>query len=91
MTDKTNTAKNIKTAVRRERQVNDKELGSLWSKESQSGQDYFTGDVTINGVKEPVIVFRNNFKKHDRMPDWRIYRREPLNNQVVTEEVEAPN
>lgn len=52
------------------------ELGALWAKESKAGKEYFTGDVTVNGVQEQIIVTRNNFKTVEKQPDWRIYRRD---------------
>ncbi len=74
----------LKTPIKPVKEVEKKdemeERGGLWSKESRNGNEYFTGDVTINGVKEQIVVFRNNFKTSERMPDWRIYKREPLDN-----------
>ncbi len=52
------------------------ELGGIWVKESKSdGKEYMTGDVTINGQKTSLIIFRNNYKEQANHPDWRIYRR----------------
>ena len=56
----------------------DSEVGALWTKSSQRGEEYMTGDITVNGAKTQIIVFRNGFKEHDKMPDFRIYFREPL-------------
>ncbi len=68
------------------------EIGALWYKESKDNEDknqdegkedYFTGEVTVNGVEQKIIVFRNNFKDIDKKPDWRIYLREPMVNRVA--------
>lgn len=58
------------------------EIGGLWAKDSASGKEYFTGEVMRNGVKEQIVVFRNGFKQHENMPDWRIYLRPPLDGQL---------
>lgn len=51
---------------------NPDELGALWIKESARGE-YMTG--TINGVK--VVCFRNDRKKSDNQPDWRVMKSKP--------------
>jgi len=70
------------------------EIGGLWAREgATSKQEYFTGEVLMNGVKESIVVFRNGFKQHDNMPDWRIYLRPPLEGQVrntVTSSLKTP-
>lgn len=54
----------------------DEELGGIWVKEAKSdGKEYMTGDVTINGQKTSIIIFRNRYKENEKHPDFRIYRR----------------
>lgn len=48
------------------------ELGALWIKQSAKGE-YMTG--SINGIK--VVVFRNNNKRDERHPDWRVLKSQP--------------
>lgn len=54
------------------------ELGALWIKHSAKGE-YMTG--TINGVK--VVVFRNNNKREEKHPDWRVLKSQPREPQGV--------
>lgn len=51
------------------------ELGVLWEKTGGKGQ-YFTGSIEIDGVKHPVVVFKNT-KRSDKAPDWRIMKPQP--------------
>lgn len=46
-----------------------KSIGALWTRISKSGTEYLSG--TINGVK--VVVYKNNYKKEEKQPDFRIY------------------
>lgn len=57
------------------------ELGALWVKHSAKGE-YMTG--TINGVK--VVVFRNNNKREDRHPDWRVLKSQPREAQGAAQD-----
>lgn len=54
------------------------ELGALWVKQSAKGE-YMTG--TINGVK--VVVFRNNNKREEKHPDWRVMKSVPREERVA--------
>ena len=54
----------------------DDKLGALWQKR-KGEQDYFTGEVTINGVTTKLVVFANGFKESDKHPDWVIYKSQP--------------
>ncbi len=49
------------------------EIGALWTKQTKHGNDYFTG--TINGQR--VVVFKNQKKRSDKSPDWRVLKSEP--------------
>jgi uncharacterized protein (DUF736 family) len=46
-----------------------KDVGAMWLKQTKSGDDFYS--LTIEGVK--YVAFRNNYKKSDNQPDFRIY------------------
>ena len=52
-----------------------RDIGALWGKIGENGDEFFTGEITINGVKTQINVRRNKFKDNDKRPDWRIYLR----------------
>lgn len=55
---------------------NDNEVGALWLKESKQGTKYMSGKLEIGGETVYVAVFKNNYKKKDTHPDYRILRSE---------------
>lgn len=58
------------------------EIGSLWIKVQENGDEYMTGDVNINGERTSVIVFKNKFKvEGEKTPDFRMYLRPPPEQQ----------
>lgn len=57
-----------------EGQRNEEELGALWEKSGGKGT-YFTG--TVCGQK--VVVFKNDRKRADNHPDWRVLKARPKN------------
>ena len=46
-------------------------IGALWIKEGQNGK-FMSGNVEINGVKHPILVFKNTKKEKDNQPDYKI-------------------
>jgi len=48
------------------------ELGVLWSKTSVRGE-YMTGQIG----DQKVVVFRNDKKRSEKSPDWRILKSKP--------------
>jgi len=54
-------------------QKREEELGALWKRQSERGE-YFTGSVTLDGVKTEVVVFPNGYKRSDKHPDFRILK-----------------
>jgi uncharacterized protein (DUF736 family) len=48
------------------------EIGALWAKTSARGP-YMTG--MING--EAVVLFKNEKKRSDKAPDWRVLKSQP--------------
>jgi len=53
------------------------ELGAVWERESKTGQLYLSGKITIEGKHYEIVAFKETDKKHDKMPDWRIYESQP--------------
>lgn len=47
-------------------------IGALWLNESSNGTKYMSGIVEIDGVKHPIVVFKNKYKEEDKHPDYRI-------------------
>lgn len=54
----------------------DEKLGALWQKSSGRG-DYFTGQITIDGVTTKIVVFANKYRTEDKHPDWLILKSKP--------------
>ncbi len=63
----------IKTPVQGAEKPERRDVGALWGKVEENGDEYFTGEIIINGVKTQLNVRRNQYKKEDKHPDWRIY------------------
>ena len=53
-----------------------KSIGAFWLKESKSGQKFMTGKVDFNGSTLELVVFKNNYKKEEKHPDYVIYKSE---------------
>jgi hypothetical protein len=51
-------------------------VGALWVKTSARG-DFMTGEVTVNGVTQQIVVFANQFKDAEKKPDWVIFKSRP--------------
>ncbi len=56
------------------------EIGGLWSRTSQAGNEFMSGHLKLpDGSELEVVVFPNRFKKPgEATPDWRVYRSQPL-------------
>lgn len=54
------------------------EIGALWIKESAGGKAYLSGKIEGIGY---VVVFKNNNKKSDKQPDYRILKSKPREEQ----------
>lgn len=48
------------------------EIGALWKRTGAKGE-YFTGTVTINGQAIELRVFKNDYKKMDKHPDFKVF------------------
>ena len=56
-------------------------IGALWLNESQAGKKYMSGTITIGGVTQKVVVFRNTYKEEPKHPDYRVYESTPRGEQ----------
>ena len=85
----TSTSPTIKTpVVKRQKVGRESEIGACWTKTPlNGGEEYMTGDITLNGVKTSIVMFRNGFKDTELKPDWRIYVRPPLSNVITTQPI----
>ena len=50
------------------------DCGAIWVKTSRKGDEYLS--LTVNG--EYYVAFKNEYKKKDSQPDWRILPSEPM-------------
>ena len=49
-----------------------KDIGALWINEGKAGK-FLAGNITIDGVTTSIVVFKNDYKKADNHPDYRIF------------------
>lgn len=48
-------------------------IGALWKKSSAKCAEYMSGNITIEGIPQNIVVFPNQYKrKGDWRPDWII-------------------
>lgn len=59
----------------------EKSIGALWVQTGEKGE-YWTGNIEINGTKQNVIVFKNNYKK-DNQPDFRIFEKKQKQEEQI--------
>jgi single-stranded DNA-binding protein len=69
---------------------NNNSIGALWLKESGTGK-YMSGVIEINGQKINIVVFRNDYKKLPKHPDYRILKSEPKNQQWAPQQNQQQN
>lgn len=51
-------------------------IGALWLNEAKNGTKYLRGEIELDGEKHKIIVFKNDHKKEDKHPDYRIFQSE---------------
>jgi len=54
-----------------------KDIGALWLRMSKNGAEYMSGAIEIDGVKHQIVAFKNNYKKSEKHPDYRIFLSTP--------------
>lgn len=50
----------------------EKSIGALWDKKG-----WFSGNIEVDGVKIPFVVFKNQRKTQDKHPDYIIMKPKP--------------
>lgn len=59
-------------------------IGALWARESKTnGEEYFSGEITVNDKKISFVAYRNDYKEQENHPDFKIYERPQIENQVA--------
>lgn len=57
----------------------EKSIGAFWRKTAQTGENYWSGELEINGEKIAVVAFANKMKQPgERTPDIRLFKSKPL-------------
>ena len=51
-----------------------KSIGGLWLKTGKSGSKFMSGNIEIDGKKHSFVVFKNQYKREDKHPDYQIYQ-----------------
>ena len=61
------------------------EIGALWSRTSKDGKRYYSGSMDLDKLvqeygfengKISIVCFRNNYKKTDKHPDYKVLLRD---------------
>lgn len=47
------------------------EIGAVWKRTGKSGE-YLTGSITINNIVYEIKLFKNDYKKLDKHPDYKV-------------------
>ena len=50
-------------------------IGALWIN-GKADKKYMSGVIEIDGKKTSIIVFKNDYKKEDKHPDYNIFLKE---------------
>lgn len=61
-------------------------IGALWLAEAKNGTKYLRGEIELDGEKHKIIVFKNDYKKEDKHPDYRIFQSEDQQDSEREEE-----
>jgi len=57
-------------------------IGGLWKNISKNNNEYMAGSVEIDGKTTKLIIFKNDYKKEDKHPDFKIFVRTPVGEQT---------
>lgn len=49
-----------------------KNNGALWEKTSKTGNQYYSGNLTIENIKYKLTMFINDKKGNEKAPDYRL-------------------
>jgi uncharacterized protein (DUF736 family) len=47
-------------------------IGALWVKTAKNGVKYFSGEITVGGVKQRVVIFKNTRRTEDKHPEYNV-------------------
>lgn len=65
-------------------------IGALWRKE-KNGNEYFTGNVEIEGIKHPIVIFANKYKDGmENRPDFKIFPSKPKEEKPPVDGSDVP-
>lgn len=70
-----------------------KNTGALWEKTSKTGNQYYSGNLTIDNIKYKLTMFINDKKGNEKSPDYRLiaeFEALPKIGQAVEEVKEDP-
>lgn len=51
----------------------EKSIGAFWKKQSANGNEYYSGNIEIDGKKIYLVAFNNTRKQTENQPDIQIY------------------
>lgn len=54
------------------KELKNESIGALWINNGKN-TIYLSGQIEIDGKKHNIVVFKNNYKKEDKHPDYKIY------------------
>lgn len=54
--------------------MDDRRIGALWQKTSKAGNQFWSGELIINGKKHFIVAFKRN-KKQEKEPDIVILKK----------------
>lgn len=52
--------------------MENRKFGALWKKINKEGNEFFSGEMIINGKKISIVVFSRGNKKNEKEPDYDI-------------------
>ena len=61
------------------------ELSGLWLNDSKEGKKYFSGSLG----RARLLVFKNDFKKDEREPDYLLYLDKPVKKESAPEKQDS--
>lgn len=67
-----------------------KDIGALWLKQSKAGVKFYSGMINVDGKAINIVCFKNQNKKENKHPDFRILLSEPYSGGSGGETKKAP-
>lgn len=61
-------------------------IGALWTKKNANGDEYFSGEIVVNGRPVKIVVFKNERKTTEKHPDYRILLSNNTRDGITTED-----